>query len=96
MAQERIAGAAAVGARFRPGFAAAAAPRARAAKRHLEGNDRSGRRIAPRQPHFGRENLGAPALAQKPVAYAFDEVTDGRKVDRHFVGEAVVQPADGI
>jgi len=96
MAHERIAGAATGGARLRPGFAAAPAPRARAAKRHLEGNDRSHGCIAPRQPHVDRENLGGPAIAQKPVADSFDEVADGRKVDRHFVGEAVVQLADGI
>lgn len=89
--EQRFAGAAARVARLGPRFAAAAADRAGAADRHLERHDEAAGRFASRQVQLSRQQVGAGTLAQKGVAYPLDDVTDRWKIDRDFIGEAVVR-----
>src|SRR5580765_5990797 len=65
VAMERLARPVAVGARFRPRFAAAAAVRAGGTDRHVDGYDQSPRGFELRQRYFGAQHVGVGGLAEK-------------------------------
>ena len=83
-------GATAGGARLRPALAAAAADAAGAAQVELERHLGAVERLAAADRHFGRYRLGGFTLAEKRVAHPLDERVDRRKVDRDFIGKAVL------
>ena len=96
MMEKRLAGAAARVAPLGPRFAAAAADRAGASERHVERHDKAPGRLAFRQVQLGLQQVGAGTLAQEGVTHPLDDVADRWKVDRDFIGEAVVRHAGTI
>jgi hypothetical protein len=57
---------------------------------HLERHDKALARLSNGQPQFGGKHIAADAFAEKFVANALDHVIDRGKVDRDFVGEALL------
>src|SRR5205814_4948972 len=91
VANERIAGPAAVRARFGPALAAAAARRARAAHRNLERKLDAAAGVAPRQRDFRRQRLHLAAFTEKRLTHPLQQPVRRREVDRDLVGKAVVR-----
>lgn len=58
--------------------------------RHFERHDETLARLENGQAQFGGKHIAADAFAEKFVANALDHVIDRRKVDRDFVGEALL------
>jgi hypothetical protein len=90
MVKQRLARAAAGIAGLRPCLAPAAAHRAGAAHRDVEGYDEAMKRFHDGESQLRGQDLAGRALAEKGVAHAFDDVIDRWKVDRHLVGKAVL------
>ena len=79
-----------VGARFGPGFAAAAAMPAQTANRNIDRDDKAVPGLAPRHEHFAPQHVIVFAFAEKGVAHALDGRLDAREVDGDLVCKAVV------
>jgi hypothetical protein len=99
MVKQRLARAAAGIAGLRPCLAPAAAHRAGAAHRDVERYDEAMKGFHGGESQLRGQNVAGRAFAEKGIAHAVDDVIDRWKVDRHFVGKAVLGHAgrlDGV
>src|SRR5260221_9996006 len=93
MMEERLTRPDASGAFFGPRFASPAAGGTHASKRKREEHDQAAGRFAPRQAHFGAQDIALRIFAEEGVAHPVDDAAHGREVDRDLVGKAAVGEA---
>jgi hypothetical protein len=90
MVKQRLARTAAGIAGLRPCLATAAAHRAGAAHRDVERHHKAMKGFHGGESQLRGQDIAGRSFAEKRVAHAFDDVIDRWKVDRYFVGKAVL------